>query len=261
MINKKNFTVKTEDGNELELSVKRPTAEIRSRAQLIFNKAFREAIDAGSILQRQLSEYATKLGLWSEAKDKEVEELQQKLRDAEIKLRGEANNFDSKEEARDFAFQMKELRWKLINTQSARNNLYPVTAESYADEARERFFVSQCTLNQQGKPYFKSYEDFLSQSDSEVGVAAHSAYIDLIYSDVGSIEDGWVENQWLKKYGYVDEKNRAIDPVNKWLIDISTGKRISEQGTYLTDDGKPCDREGNLLDEDGNYLVSSRSFD
>lgn len=244
-----------------ELCVRRPTAEIRVKSQLVYNKAIREAIDSGSILQRQLDDYASKLGLWDDEKRKKVEELQEQLRTLERKLKGGANTCASKDEAKDTAFEMRRLRWELIATQQSRNDLYPYTAESYADESRMKYFVSMCTLdNNSGKPLWKSYEDYIADSESPLGVAAMSNYLELTFDHLQSVENEWEESKWLKSNGYVNDKLQPINKEGK-LIELESGKLIDEKGRYITEDGNLCDRDGFLLDENGNYTVEYKEFE
>lgn len=261
MNNKKVFTYTDEQTNEQrELCVRRPTAEMRIKSQLIYNKAIREAIDSGSILQRQLDDYATKLGLWNEEKRKQVEDLQSRLRSLERKLKGGANTCSSKDEAKDTAFEMRKLRWELIGVQQSKNDLYPYTAESYADDARTKYFVSACTLdNNTGKPLWKDYAEYLSQSESTLGITAMNNYLELIYDSLPSVEAGWEENKWLKDHGYVNDKFLPINKDGK-LIDLSTGKLIDENGRYVDEFGKLIDVDGYELTEDGSYAVEYREF-
>lgn len=261
MNNKKVFTVKDVDGNEVELCVIKPTAKTRVHSQLVFNKALREAIDNGSILQRNLEDYAEKLGLWNKEKSDKVESIASRLREMEKKILAEANAFASKEEARDCAFEMRKLRWEMIDINRSKNDLYPYTCEAYAEDARMKYFVSQCTLdNTTGKPYWRSYEDYCEASETDAGHEAMIAYMELTYGDMGEIGADWPESKFLVKYKYVDSKLRPIDK-NGNLVDIESGRRINENGQYVLDDGVTfCDRDGNPLDASGQYVVDTKEF-
>lgn len=261
MNNKKVFTYKNEEtGEQSELCVRRPTAEMRVKSQLVYNKAIRDAIESGSILQRQLDDYATKLGLWNDDKRKQVSELQDQLRSLERKLKGGANSCESKDDAKVTAFEMRRIRWELIATQQSVNDLYPYTAESYADDARTKYFVSVCTLdNNSGKPVWKSFDEYLSQSENPLGILAMSNYLGLIYDHLQSVEAGWAENSWLKDHKYVDDKFRPVNEKGQ-LIELDTNKLINENGQYITEDNHVCDRDGYLLDETGSYKVDYVEF-
>jgi hypothetical protein len=258
-MNKKVFTVKDENGNELELAIKKPTAKIRIDSQLFYNKMFKQAIEEGSMLSRNVEKEAEKLGLWSDDLKKEAENIVDQLRSLELKLRGGANSFDTKEEAKECALKMKELRNELIEINRSKDDLYPFTAESFADDARIKYFVSQCCIdNNTGKTYFKNYEDFITNSDGEIAKEAVSNYLELIYSDLNDFQSNFYENNFLKDHGFMDDKYRLVNKDGK-LVD-SEGNLIDENGRYILADGSFCDKKGNPVDADGNYVVEWKDF-
>lgn len=260
-MNKKVFKIKDENGQDVELAIKKPTGEIRVKSQLVYNRSFREALETGSILKRNLDSEATKLGLWDENKQKEVEDLQKQHRDLEAKLRSGAYSFETKEEARKCALEMRKLRWKIMEVARSKDDLYSTTAESYADEARLKYFISQCCIyNDTGKTYYKSYDDFLSQSESEIAKQALSNYFELMVDEMGNIENDWMEIQWLKNNGYMNDKNQLIDS-NGRAIDEDSGLFIDDKGRFINSNNEYIDIEGRLLDEDGNLKVEFKSWE
>lgn len=259
-MNKKVFTVKDENGTELELAVKKPSADIRIKSQLIYNKMIKEAIVAGSMLNRAVESEAVKLGLWNDELKAKAEAVADELRTLELKLRSGANAFNTKEEAKGCALKMRELRSELIEINRSKDELYPITAESFADDARIKFYVSQCCIdNNTGKTYFKSYDDYLERSDSEVASAALGAYFELMYSDVGDWQGNFYENKWLKDNGYVNDKYQFVDTKGR-LVD-SEGNLVNEDGRYINEAGEFVDKKGNRVDADGNYIVEYKDFD
>lgn len=261
MNNKKVFTV-TVDGNELELAVKKPTAAIRIDGQLQYNKAWRQSVEAGSLLLKDLDKVAEEHGIWDDAKRQEVAAIEKDILTLERKLMGGANSLSSVDEGKKVALEIRSLRNKRLELLRSKNELYSYTAESFADDARVKYFVSQCTIdNNSGNKYFKSYADFLEQIDSEVAIKAMSNYFELMYDDFDTGEKDLQENKFLLKYGYVDDKFRLIDPVHKWLVDPETNRRIDDKGRYLTDEGQYCDRDGVLVSETGEYLVEYKDFE
>lgn len=258
-MNKKVFTVKDENGNELELAIKKPTANIRIDSNLIYNREWKRAVDEGSMLKRNVEKEAEKLGLWNNEIKKKTESIANQLRSLELQLRGGANSFANKEDAKACAFQMKELRSELIELNRSKDELYPYTAESFADDARLKYFVSQCCIdNNTGKQYFKSYSDYLSQSDSIVAQTALTNYVELMYSDLNDFQKEWYEYEWLRNNGYMDDKYRLID--NKGRLIDTEGRLVSESGRYINENNEFVDKDGNRVDEDGNYLVDYKSF-
>lgn len=253
-MNKKVFTV---DG--LELAIKRPTADIRTKAKLIYNKSWKEAVVNGSILKRNIEKEAEELGLWSKEDEKKSDEIKNELRSLELKLRSGAKSYSSKDEAKVDAFKMRELRNELLEINRAKDELYPYTAESYADDAQLKYFISQCCINNtSGAKYFKDYEDFVANSEGEIAQAALGAYFELMFSDVEDFQAQFYENQWLKENSYVDDKYRLINTEGK-LVDLE-GRLIDENGRYINEQNEYVDKLGNRVDENGNYVVDYIPF-
>ena len=70
MENDKQRTVKGEDndGNEVVVVVKRPTAQCYNKSQIAYNKAFRQALDSGALLRQKLTDYMKEQGIWTRKK-------------------------------------------------------------------------------------------------------------------------------------------------------------------------------------------------
>jgi len=66
------------------------------------------------------------------------------------------------------------------------------------------------------------------------------------------------ENEFLKKYKFVDDQLNYIDKKGR-RVD-SEGRLVNEDGRYINEDGKLVDIEGNLVDEEGNYIVEFTPF-
>ncbi len=74
MENDKQRTGKGEDnnGNEVVVIVKRPTAQCYNKSQIAYNKSFREALDSGALLRQKLTDYMREQGIWEEKKEEQV---------------------------------------------------------------------------------------------------------------------------------------------------------------------------------------------
>ena len=81
MENDKQRTVKGEDndGNEVVVVVKRPTAQCYNKSQIAYNKAFRQALDSGALLRQKLTDYMKEQGIWDEKKEKQYDALVEEI--------------------------------------------------------------------------------------------------------------------------------------------------------------------------------------
>lgn len=259
-MNKKVFTSVDDSGNELELAILRPSPKQQMDAQLIFNKAWRKAEEAGCILRRDLDDLAEKRGLWNAEIRKRVNVLEGDILALERKLRAGSTFLSSLDEGREVALQIRNLRDERVKLLRARNELDSYTAESVADSERMQYLVSVTVVyNGTGKPYFKDYDDFVNKSNSKVAVDAMTNYIEMMYADIPDDRGELYENQFLKKYRFVDDQYRLINKDGK-LVD-NDGKLIDENGRYILENGSFCDRDGVPVDEEGNYLIEFKPFD
>ena len=57
------------NGDPVKVRVVAPTAEHFRDSQLVYNKAFRAALDSGALLRQKLNDYMVKQGIWDDDKD------------------------------------------------------------------------------------------------------------------------------------------------------------------------------------------------
>jgi hypothetical protein len=154
---------------------------------------------------------------------------------------------------------MKKLREDLRDLISVKTNLDTHTAEGQADNARFNYLVSACTVyKDNNRPYFSSYEDYMSKSNDSVAVLAAQNLAGMLYGLDSDYEEKLPENKFLKQYKFVDDKLRLIDKNGK-LVD-SEGRLIDENGRYINDKGEFVDKNGNPVDKEGEYVVEFQPF-
>ena len=148
---------------------------------------------------------------------------------------------------------------KLRNLISERMDLDVHTAEGQADNARFNYWVSVCLVyNDSKKPVFSSLEDYLNNSDKDYASEGASKMAELVYNLNSDFENSLEENEFLREFGLVDDKNRLIDNQGR-LVD-RTGRLVNEEGYYINESGDRVDFDGNLLDENGQYKVERKPF-
>jgi hypothetical protein len=243
-------------GKEVELAVLRPNAKVRQDAQKVYNKAFRDAVESGAILRAKIESVMREQKLWDDAKEAELRKLQGQIAEKERKIRGGGIKLS---EAREMAIQLRRDRGELRALNSERMSLDNNSCEAQADNAQFNFFVSACTVHaNDGKPYFKSYEDYMTKEDDPAVGPAASALAKIIYNLEDDYEKKLPENQFLLKFKFADDSLHLIDKQGR-KIDAD-GRLVDEEGRYINEAGEYVDREGNRVDADGNYLVDEKPF-
>jgi hypothetical protein len=112
----------------------------------------------------------------------------------------------------------------------SRSDLDNMTCEGQADNERFNFLFANCLVyNDTGeKVYPNGLEDYLNDADNEVAVKGATEFYYLI-SNSESLDNKLPENQFLKKYKFVDDNNN--------FIERGTGRRVSEEGKYIDENG------------------------
>lgn len=260
MDNKKTFEVDI-DGQKKSLAVLRPTNKQNQQANLVYNRAFRLAIQPedgkqGAIVRAALEGVVRQQKIWDDAKEARFKELERKLDDGERRLA--AGGFRLSE-AREVAVQMRRDRAERRRLLSERNALDMVTADAQAENARFNYLLSACTVDaKSGKPYWKDEDAYLADPDGSVAAAAASHLSAMLYGLDDDFEKKLPENAWLLRYGFCDEQLRLTDRDGNLVDDRM--RRVDEQGRLLNERGELVDDAGNPLNEDGTFKVVFTPF-
>jgi hypothetical protein len=233
---KETISTKLEDGTEVKLDVLRPVHSVIQESQKVYNKTFSEAVKSGAFFRQVLQKKMEDQGIWDEAKEREYRASVQTILDSEEKLKA---GKISKWEGRTLALKMRDARTHIAELISERTRMDSNTAEGQADNARFNFLVSECTVyNEDGQKYFKSLDDYLSRSGEQASIDAASTMANILYDYDKSAEDNLLENKFLKKFNFVNEKLELVN----------------EDGKLVDEDGRLIDEEGFLIDETGERL-------
>jgi len=247
MQNKRVFTA-----TEVKLVVVRPSAVIENKAQLVYGKAFREAVEAGLMVRPRLESYLREQGLWDDAKDAEYKAVLKRLRDNEKKIAAGGNAGLTRKKLRTLAIEMRRDRATLMYLNRDRSELDLNTAEAIAEQRKFEHYVATCTLHEDtGKPYFESLEAY--KNGGELADVASLEFGKLYYNLDDNREKNLPENLALSKYNLVDEKLRLID--DKGNLVNAEGERVDEFGRRVNDTGDLIDIDGTPMDAEGNYKI------
>jgi hypothetical protein len=251
MTNKKVFTTKNESGEAVELAVVRPDRTTQDEAQKFYNLAFRNAIESKALVRLKLNDFVREQGIWSDEKEKQEAELRKQVRDKLYKLSQKNMKLS---EARALALAINDDRFKLRMLTAERDALDAITADAQADNARFNFLLSKCLVDAKGEPYYESYDEYIERSNERAAIDGATQLALLQYNIEENFQDKFPEVQFLKKYGFMDEKGRLVDKEGNFVTE--DGKLSDEEGRFVNENGDYVDSEGRAVDKDGNYLPS-----
>jgi len=244
------------DGKDYK--VYEPSFKDNREAQKARNVAFHDAIESNAMLRDELQAKLKEKGSWTEAQDKEYEELGKKIADGSLRIT--EGGFKLKE-ARTLAIQVATWRNARRDLLMELSKLDNTTAEGQSENAAFNYLVSACLVyNEGGKelPYFSSMEDYLNRGGSEIASTAANTLASLLY-DIGTdAEKNLPENKFLLEYGFVNDELEFINEEGK-NVDAD-GRLINDDGRLINADGEFIDVDGNLITEDGQYKVEFKGF-
>jgi hypothetical protein len=250
------FTTEIDD-KEVKLKIKNPNLKDQQESQKIYNEAFNRAIQSKALLRVKLDQFVRDQGIWSDKTEQKVKELQKKI--SEVELRISQGGFKLSE-AKELALKVWGWREDMKELMAARLSYDNNTAEGQADNARFNYLVSACTVyNDSNKAYFKNYEDFLNKNGvDQVAFLASQKLAEIMYGLEDNYEHKFFENEFLKEYGFVDDRLRLVDEEGRLIS--NDGRLIDEAGQYIDEDGNPVDINGNPLDDEGHIKTEKKPF-
>ena len=249
------FTATVND-KEVTFLVKSPSLADQREATKVYNTAFSDALKAKAVVRAKLDDLLVEQGLWDDKKQFEFTALQSKILESERKL---AKGGIPLQEAKKIALDMKKDREDLRDLIAVKTNLDTHTAEGQADNARFNYLVSVCTVyNDNKKPYFSSYDDYLNKASDPVAILAAQNLAGMLYGLENNYEEKLPENKFLKQYKFVDDKLRLINKDGK-LVD-QEGRLIDENGRFINEKGEFVDKDGNPVSDTGDYVVEFKPF-
>lgn len=244
------------DGKEVELEVVLPTLKDKNASEQIRNKKFREALDGGAYLKKEIGNILKERGQFGDKEEAEVKKLKKQIEEGVKKLNEGGFDID---EAVSLAEQISKWRGELVQTMQVYADMADFTAEGQADNAAFDCLISRCVVyNKDKNPFYSGYEDYVNKKNKDYSYACANEFYKLMGGiDTDSIGD-LPEFQFLKEYGFIDDKLRKINNDGKLVDD--DGRLIDEEGYYLDDNGNRIDKFGNKLDENNKPIIERKPF-
>ena len=230
-----------------------PDAQVNKEAQLVYNRAFRDALDSGAILRQRLGDVMEEQGVWDGEKEalhydliSNIAEWERQLSEGGIKL----------EEAKGIALKMRRARTTFRSLVSQKTSMDSNSVEGQADNARFAFLVFACLRDEDGERIFSTFDEYENADAEPYVVQAASTLAGRLYGLDPNYDKNLPENKFLEKYQLVNNDLHLVD---------DEGRKVDAAGRYVDEDGRfidfdedgvkyYVDYEGRKVDEDGNYI-------
>jgi hypothetical protein len=224
------------NGNIVKFSVKTPGAEEIKKSQIVYNRAFKQALDDGALLRQKLTAYMREQKLWNDAKQKQYDDLLEQIGEMEESLQKGGIRLTT---ARQIALDLRGKREEFRSLIAERNSLDAASAEGQADNARFEELVRLCTINpENNQRYFSSESDYNESANQPWVVVAAEKLGNAMYGLDPNYEKNLEENKFLKEFKFVNDELR-----------------------FINEDGHTVDSEGRLTNEDGRYIAYENDDD
>jgi hypothetical protein len=234
MTTKEKFEVKV--GEELRtVYVHHPTPRVEADANMYASKVFSKLAKNpkdGLLIRAKLDDFLRDQGLYTEDDITNISNLSEKIENLESKL---VAGGIKKSEGKKIAIDLRRCRILLLTLLAKRMEYDANTIEHHSERARTNYIISKCLCYEEGVPVFKDPDDYQYDETGikELLVEPIRRIGSLCSSYDPEYESKLIENKFLKKYGFCNDK---FDLVN-------------ENGELVDENGRRVDAEGNLLEE------------
>lgn len=257
MTDKEIFEGEDLNGKVVKFQVKTPGAEEIKKSQLVYNKAFKQALDEGALLRQKLTDYMRKQDLWNDEKEGQYEKLIQEISDMEESLEKGGIRLST---AKEIALDLRKKREEFRDLIAERNALDAASAEGQADNSRFEELVRLCTLNpENGQRYFSNQEDYNASANQPWVVVAAEKLGNAMYGLDPNYEKNLTENKFLQEFDFVDSELRFINE-DGHTVD-SEGRLTNEEGRYIAyenDDDYKAKKNPYFVNKDGEKVVEGK---
>jgi hypothetical protein len=235
-------------------SVISPTNKIRRESDAVYAKSYRKAIQDGYFLEAEVEDVLKDRGYVEKEVNKKKNGLLREIRSLESKL--VKREFKDKNEGREMALDVKELRDTLDALDAPKNELTSQCANTVAENRRFSYFAYACVLDSEGDRIWGCFEDF-ENDETELAYSAATEVLSLIYEGnqviVKGIELQKYENKWLIDNGYMDDGFHFLDDSGNKTD--KEGRLIDEEFNFIDTQGRRVDVFGNLIDGTGTIIT------
>lgn len=144
------------------LIFKQPSNEVKAKADLIYDKAYKRAIDSGMLSLADLEELIRKRNLFTEDDQDKLDELYSQRRAQEAILSKTTQIKARQDRLKDIISKIDE---KIQELEYKRTSKLVMSAESKAEEERVLYICWECVLDDDGKKCWDTFESLLKEKD------------------------------------------------------------------------------------------------
>lgn len=238
MTQKEKFVVKVGEESR-NVYVRHPDPRVEAEANMHASRVFAKLTKnpkEGLLIRAKLDEFLRDQGLYTDDDIQNITRLSEKIEDLEGKL---VAGGIKKSEGKEMAIDLRRCRILLLTLLAKRMEYDANTVEHHTERARTNYIISKCLCYEEDVPVFKSPDDYQYDDTGikDLLVEPIRRISALCSSYDPDFEAKLIENKFLKKYGFCNDKFDLVNE-NGELVD-EKGRRIDQDGNLLEEKDKP----------------------
>lgn len=191
---------------EICITFKHPDNFVRLKANDVYDKAYKDAIEEGILPLKELEELIRERNIFTQADEDKISSLKSQLKAQQVLL---SKTTVVKANVERIEKIIELLKQQILELEHKKYSKLAMSAETKAEEERTSYFCWACTFVDD-KLYWKEYKDFLNE-------------INLVFRSS-------VLTKFIKFHGGIDTKIvRYIARSNLWRIRYVTSQKVSDQ--------------------------------
>lgn len=216
------------EGEEKSFKIIKPTFSQGNKADLIYKRAFAEALREGLLTSVQMSDFVSESEYFKKSNDS-LAKIDIEIAENIAKL----SDFQTEEEATPVIIKIQELRARRMLENYRLNSVYEHTAENYAENLRNQFYASELLRDSEGNRPFKNFDDFKNKMADALAQEA----IANVMLFMARVSDNYrmelPENQWMLSKGIINERGEYTGSTTKETVksDENKGINIEEESS------------------------------
>ena len=189
------------------LLFKHPTNSIKQRAILIYEAAYKEAINSGMLPTSELETLIEKRNVITSEEVNRLSKLYSQLEAQEVVL-AKATLVNAKQDR--LKQIIRKLREDIFHIEFKKKSKLLLSADNKAEEAKTFYICSKCTYNEDGNLYWSTYEEAMKDSKIDIRNAIINSFVNF-------------------SSGYSNSIIRAIARSSLWRIRYINSMKTSER--------------------------------
>lgn len=224
------------NGVSVPIVIKPETYTVSQKLRVVYAQTYKDLISRGVPTRSSMLDLIKKEGMWGAKEEEKFNELIVQISLLEALL---SNLKNDKVKERETVVKLTKLRNELFEIIQIKSDPLDMVAEVIAEEIKVENFLVESTFFDDGKPYFKSYEDFKERRYNEDVEKILNAFHQAINIHNTKVMLELPENKWMMENGVMTKHGVVTDEslwkeIEEGPVEISQEKTVEDLTKTIT---------------------------